>query len=59
MKNYKAMKVDELRQEVLGTGTNPLGWTKAQMVRWMESHEMTKNMSIEELRELIRRQRGN
>ena len=44
MANYNAMKVNELRQAVLETGTNPLGWTKAQMVQWMQDYEKAHSM---------------
>lgn len=49
MKNYRAMTVQQLREEVFGLGDNPIGMTKTQMVKWMEDYERTRNMTMEEL----------
>ena len=48
-KKYKKMTVRELRDEVMKTGTNPLGMTKARMIDFLVNTDKAKSMTPAEL----------
>lgn len=53
MKNYKRMTITELRNEAFNTGINPIGMTKAQLIRWLEGTAKAATMTADELLDYI------
>lgn len=59
MKNYKKMTINQLRNEAFATGINPLGMSKAQLVRWLEGTERAQAMTMDELLAHIKSRNAN
>lgn len=53
MKNYRKMTLAELRSEAMATGINPLGMTKAELIRWLEGTAKASTMTADELLDYI------